>query len=103
MPLTHQLREVDNDMEVNIHESLKGASQGLDADDVQVDDTKPAKEQEQSSILHDNWDTKEIDMLVVAKLAMDDIIEHGGLAVKMRTKKRHWEDIAQICVRSNVH
>ncbi|MCO5581122.1 hypothetical protein L7F22_034998 [Adiantum nelumboides] len=90
-------------MEVDIHESLNGASQGLDADDVQVDDVELAEEQHSSSISQDNWDAKETDVLVVAKLEMDDIIEHGGLAVKMRTKKRHWEDIAQICVRSNVH
>ncbi|MCO5614992.1 hypothetical protein L7F22_069279 [Adiantum nelumboides] len=98
MPLTHQFRETDNDMEVDIHESLNEASQGLDADDVQVDDIELAEEQHSSSISQDNWNAKETDVLVAAKLEMDDIIEHGGLAVKMRTKKHRWEDIAQICL-----
>ncbi|MCO5565164.1 hypothetical protein L7F22_018837 [Adiantum nelumboides] len=102
MPMTHQVREIDNDMEVDINDSVNGASQALDGEDVQVD-CELAEEQERGSFSQDNWDAKETDVLVAAKLEMDDIIEHGGLAVKMRTKKHRWDDIAQICVRSNVH
>ncbi|KAI5055817.1 hypothetical protein GOP47_0029338 [Adiantum capillus-veneris] len=48
-----------NERDMDISDGLNGISKGVFVEDVQVDEARPAEQQEQSSILQDNWDAKE--------------------------------------------